>query len=110
MLLSSSLPAQAASATGSSRIATHFADIPKCNPLFKNPMPRAVLDRPPEKWNSHLGYRADVPGLLKQFRPDTIGEAMARAGPDVHGRGGAMWIRPRPRISFSRAWWRAQRT
>src|ERR1035441_4092134 len=65
LLLSSSLPAQAASATGSSRIATHFADIPKCNPFFKKSDARAVLDRPPEKWNSHLGYRADVPGLLR---------------------------------------------
>jgi hypothetical protein len=31
MLLPSSLPAHAASTTGSSRIAARFADIPKCN-------------------------------------------------------------------------------
>jgi len=33
MLLLSSLPAQAASAIGSSRIAAHCADIPKSNPF-----------------------------------------------------------------------------
>jgi hypothetical protein len=42
MFLASSLPAQAASAIGSSRIAARFADIPKCNksnPLFKDLTP-----------------------------------------------------------------------
>jgi hypothetical protein len=33
MLLPSSLPAQAASAIGSSRVAAHFAEILKCCPL-----------------------------------------------------------------------------
>jgi hypothetical protein len=33
MLLPSSLPAQAASAIGSSTIPAHFADIPKTNPF-----------------------------------------------------------------------------
>jgi hypothetical protein len=35
----SSPPAQAASAIGSTRIATRFADIPNCNPSFENPTP-----------------------------------------------------------------------
>src|SRR5260221_3355860 len=104
--LPSSLPAQAASATGSSRIAAHFAEIPKCNPLFKGQMPSGVLDLPQAKWNSHLADRRF--GFIgRQFRPDTIGEAMARAGPDIrkaHGTGGDVdESHALPRIGFSRA-------
>src|SRR5260370_40662676 len=83
--LPSSLAAQAPSAIGSSRIAARFADIPKCN-SFLIVCPRAwltalrrILDCPPAKWNSHLGYRANV-RFMKQYRPAAIGEAMARAG------------------------------
>src|SRR6266404_6951531 len=111
MLLPSSLPAQAPSAIGSSRIAARFADIRNCN-SFLIVCPSAllialerILDRPPAKWNWYLAHRASVRISEKQRRPATIGEAMARAGPDIHGRGGgAMWSKPRPRISVSRAW------
>src|SRR5260370_40966660 len=83
--LPSSLAAQAPSAIGSSRIAARFADIPKCNSfLIVCPSAwltalRRILDCPPAKWNSHLGYRANV-RFMKQYRPAAIGEAMARAG------------------------------
>src|SRR5664279_4685919 len=75
-----SSPAQAASTIGSSKIAAHFADIRTCNP-FQRHDARGVLDRPPVKWNSQFS----VPIVRKhtQFRPASIGEAMARAGPDV---------------------------
>src|SRR6267378_957097 len=57
MLFPSSLPAQAASANGSSRIAARFVDIPTCNPSVESPTPVMFLDRPRAKWNSLLGHR-----------------------------------------------------
>src|ERR1700716_770076 len=83
MLLPSSLPAQAASAIGSINIAAQFAEVPKCNPLSGHSTGR-ILTGAPAKWNSDLGYRAS----MNSARPGTIGEAMARAGPDI--RGGAV--------------------
>src|SRR6267142_3734902 len=78
MLFPSSLPAHAASANGSSRIAARFADIPTCNPSVESPTPVMFLDRPRAKWNSLLGHRA-IPAK-RQLRPATIAEATAQAG------------------------------
>ena len=78
MVLPSSLPAQAASVIGSSRIAARFADIPKCN-SFKD-LTEAVLDLPRIKGNSHLGYGAD---LKRHPARGHWGSNGARAGPDI---------------------------
>src|ERR1700688_2926431 len=65
---------------------------------------RRMLDRLPPKWNSHLGYRdSRLRTFEKQFRPDTIGEAMARAGPDIRRERRAISIENTPRGSVSAA-------
>src|SRR3982074_155122 len=96
-----------------------------------------ILDRPPAKWNWYLAHSGKRPDyrkksagpqpLGKQWREpvlistvaagpcgasparERVGKEGGGAGPDIHGRGGPMWSKPRPRISVSRAWWRAQR-
>src|ERR1700722_15665999 len=63
-----------------------------------------MLDRLPPKWNSHLGYRITRPDLVEtQFRPDTIGEAMVRAGPDIRRERRGNVDRNTPRGSVSAA-------
>jgi hypothetical protein len=80
MLLPSSLPAQAASAIGNSRIAARFADIPKCNsfsivyPSASRIALRRILDRPPAKWNSYLGYRANRRLTKSSAGPQPLGK------------------------------------
>src|SRR6478672_10267068 len=77
MLLPSSLPAQAASAIGSSRIAAIFANFLKRNSFHLLLLPDSL--RPP---GSEMEF-------LKQHRPTAIGEAMATwAGSDTRRRGG----------------------
>src|SRR5712671_5808328 len=94
MLFPSSLPAQAASANGSSRIAARFADIPTCNPSVESLTPVMVLDRPHAKWNSLLGHR--VIRRHESSGPRPLREQRCRPA-WFHGRGGAMWTEPRPR-------------
>jgi hypothetical protein len=60
MLRLSSLPAQDASAIGSIRIATRFADIPNFNPSFENPASGELLDLPRKKGNPHFRLSADA--------------------------------------------------
>src|SRR3979409_1417438 len=81
MLLSSSLPAQAPSAIGSSRIAARFADIPKCNSfLMVRPSAllialRRILDRPPAKWNWYLAHSGKRPDYRKKSAgPQPLGK------------------------------------
>src|ERR1700730_8668716 len=98
MFLASSLPAQAASAIGSSRIAARFADIPKCNKVqsvIQRSDAREVLDRLPAKRNSHLDDRRPLslprngPGL------PSLGSNGGRTGPvSVRERRGG-FVRPR---------------
>jgi len=77
--LLSSLPAQAASAIGSIRLATRFADILNCNPSIPK-ISRFVLDRPPMKGNLQL-HRRRYP-TRSGAGPTPWGE-MAWAGPDI---------------------------
>src|SRR3954462_10612699 len=67
MLRASSLPRQAASASGSSRIAAILADLMFAAIAKRNfpAFPAILLNRPQEKWNSHLGYRARGSGALQ---------------------------------------------
>jgi hypothetical protein len=90
---------------GSNRIAAtfaalFFAEVPKRS--FST-CPVILLDRPAQKWNSHLGYRA-WSGRAGYGTNHAIAEAMAWLGLIPAGAAGAMRIGPRPRISFSRAW------
>src|ERR1700733_5865990 len=63
-----------------------------------------MLDRLPPKCNSQLGYRITRPDLVEtQFRPDTIGEAMVRAGPDIRRERRGNVDRNTPRGSVSAA-------
>src|SRR6266404_2270959 len=93
MLLPSSLPAQAPSAIGSSRIAARFADIPNCNSLSivcpgaRLVALRRILDRPPAKWNSYLGYPANV-RFMKTAPARNHWGSNGASRPDIHGRGG----------------------
>src|SRR6266567_171703 len=65
MPLTSSLPAQAASAAGSNRIAAIFADIPKLK----------LFHLPPTDSHRPAGGEME---FAKQHQPTAIGEAMAR--------------------------------
>src|SRR5712672_2604787 len=112
MLLPSSLPAQAASAIGNSRIAARLADIPKVQPVFDR-LPQRIADRAsanPRLSASEMEFvsRLSSKRQAKQRRPAAIGEAMARAGLISTVAAGKV-EKPRPRISVSRAWWRGQR-
>ena len=89
MLRLSSLPAQAASATGNIRIATRFADIPNCNPSFENPASGEVLDLPQMKGNPHFSVCPDG-------RPSAVGDATVLAGPDIRRERRGQWIKPLP--------------
>src|ERR1700738_5736976 len=107
MLLLSSLPAQAPSAIGSSRIAARFADIPKCHSFLIVCLSallialRRILDCPAAKWNSYLGYRAKV-RLTKTAPARNHWGSNGASRPDLHGRGGAMRKQARPTLRGSR--------
>src|SRR6185437_8853059 len=86
----SPLPAQPASAIGSSRMAARCADVLKCNLNFAGPRWR-ILDRGPAKGNCHLGDREAVNGCEQGNTGPLHGGSHGRAGyPRTGGR--AMWI------------------
>src|SRR3978361_889319 len=94
MPLLSSLPAQAASRIGSSRIAAHFADIPKMQLVSQRADAGGVLDLSQMKGNLHFGF---TPPALKTVPARHHGGSNgAGRAPDTRGRGRAMWIKPRP--------------
>src|SRR6187431_1791473 len=98
MLLTSSLPAQAASTIGSNRIAANFADVPKRK---SSTCPRGyLLDRAAPKWNSQLGYRARIRPLKTAPTHGHWGSNGTWVGLIPAGAAGAMGIEPRPRLSY----------
>src|SRR5271169_2378992 len=102
MGLLSSLPIQAASATGSIRIATRFADITKLQSVSSKNVSRRSRPSADER-ESAFAPAADA--RMKRRRPNAIGGDMAWAGPDIRRepRGNAGQAARTLRIIVSRA-------
>src|SRR6478736_6340538 len=94
MPLLSSPPAQAASTIGSSRIAAHFADIPKMQLVSR----RADARRRSRPFANERESAFRLHPFIAQNStgPTPLGKQWCGPGPDIRGRGRAMWIKPRP--------------